>query len=110
MDVNALTVNCSGCSLTRSMGRPERRAPGSAGQQGRPGRPPAKGGRLAEWLRKHGHSREEVAKRLSIDRRHLDHIARENRRPSLELAIAIEKLTNGEVSVEYLAKIPPHSK
>ena len=74
-----------------------------------PGRPATRGGKLAAWIEQHQHDRADIADKLGIDRRHLDHIAREDRRPSLELALAIEKLTKGEVPVSYLVLIPKHS-
>jgi len=66
-------------------------------------------GRLAKWIVEHGRDREEVATKLGVDRRHLDHICREARRPSLELALKIERLTRGVVPLAYLVTIPKHS-
>lgn len=84
-----------------SSGQPKRRAPG---------RPPSHMGKLAVWIESVGRTREDVAEELGVSRRYLDHLCREYRRPALDLAVKIERLTKGQVSVEYLANLKPHSK
>jgi transcriptional regulator with XRE-family HTH domain len=74
-----------------------------------PGRPPEHEGRLARWIKKAGLTRREVAERLGLDRRTVDNLCREARRPSLELAVEIEKLTKGKVPISYLVALPKHS-
>jgi DNA-binding transcriptional regulator YdaS (Cro superfamily) len=55
-----------------------------------------------------GSDRAKVAKRLGIGRTYLDRLCRGERRPSLELAAEIERLSSGEVTAADLAKLPPH--
>jgi DNA-binding XRE family transcriptional regulator len=72
-----------------------------------PGRPPIRQGRFGRWLAEHGLNRDDVARRLGVNRRHVDHLAREDRRPSLELAIKIEQLTRGEIPAAYFVGVRP---
>ena len=74
------------------------------------GRPAIRQGRFGRWLKEHGINREDLAKQLGVNRRHLDHLAREDRRPSLELAIKIERLTDGEISAAYFLQVRPGSR
>jgi DNA-binding XRE family transcriptional regulator len=67
-------------------------------------------GRFGRWLAEHGINRDDVARRLGVNRRHVDHLAREDRRPSLELAIKIERLTAGEISAAYFLGVRPNSR
>ena len=76
----------------------------------RVGRPPAHEGKLALWIKKSGKSRLEVAGALGISRKYLDNICREIRRPSLEIALKIEKLTGREIPMSYLGALPRHEK
>ena len=57
-----------------------------------------------------GMTRAELAERLGISRPHVDFICRGARRPSLELALAIEKLSGGAVPAAGWAKVPKHSR
>jgi hypothetical protein len=73
----------------------------------RAGRPTVRQGLFGQWLLTHEQNRAQVARDLGIDRRYLDHLARDDRRPSLELAVKIEQLTNGLVPVSYFATLAP---
>jgi transcriptional regulator with XRE-family HTH domain len=83
------------------MGRPPKKR--------RVGRPRKEEGKLSRWLDAQGMSRYELAARLDIARPHVDRICRGVRRPSLELAIAIEKLTDGAVPAASWISVPKHS-
>jgi len=61
-------------------------------------------------MTEHGINREDLARQLGVNRRHVDHLAREDRRPSLELAIKIEQLTRGEISAAYFLGVRRHSR
>jgi hypothetical protein len=50
-----------------------------------------------------------VADRLRIARNYLDKLCREEARPSLELAIAIEKFTLGDVAAADWLRVLPRS-
>jgi hypothetical protein len=71
-----------------------------------PGRPSIRQGRFGQWLLDNRLDRDRVAAALGINRRHVDHIAREDRRPSLELAVKIERLTGGDILASYFSRIP----
>lgn len=71
-------------------------------ENARRGRPPKLEGKLAQWIEKSTYTREEIAKKLGINRHYLDHLCRGTRGPSLKIARAIQELTEGEVSMEYL--------
>lgn len=73
------------------------------------GRPRKRETALSRWIDEVGKSREEVAEELEVTRTHLDRLCRGDRRPSLELALAIETLTGGEVGAASWAAVPPHS-
>ena len=73
------------------------------------GRPRKRDTPLSRWIDEAGKSREEVAEELDVTRTHLDRLCRGDRRPSLELALAIETLTDGAVSAASWAAVPPHS-
>ena len=70
----------------------------------RVGRPPAHEGKLALWIEEAGKTRQDVADELGISRPFLDHICREYRRPGFDLAVKIERLTKGKVSIAYLVE------
>jgi transcriptional regulator with XRE-family HTH domain len=72
------------------------------------GRPLVRQGRLGLWLVASALDREVVAEKLGISRRYLDHIAREDRRPSLAVAAKIEKLTGGAIPTTYFAAVQRH--
>ena len=75
-----------------------------------PGRPSIRQGRFGLWLDEHEIDRAQLAGALGVNRRHIDHIAREDRRPSLALALKLEQLTGGRVGVDYFAQIPARRK
>lgn len=60
------------------------------------------------WIKRHDLTRATVAERLGISRKYLDYLCREERRPSLEVASRIERLTEGEVDAAYLARLPKY--
>jgi transcriptional regulator with XRE-family HTH domain len=54
-------------------------------------------------------TRDDLAERLGVTRPYVDHLCRGGRRPSLELAFKIEKLTRGEVAAASWTAVPAHS-
>jgi hypothetical protein len=79
-------------------------------KRARPGRPRKRETPLSRWIDQSGKTRDEIAERLVITRIHLDRLCRADRRPSLELAIEIEKLTDGAVPAEIWTRVPAHSR
>jgi transcriptional regulator with XRE-family HTH domain len=73
------------------------------------GRPRKKESPLSRWVDASGLTRDEVAIRFDITRPHLDRLCRGDRRPSLALALKIERITDGAVPVAAWARVPPHS-
>jgi len=59
---------------------------------------------LKQWLVKNNQSQRSFSFKLGIHWRHLSHILKGTRHPSVKLAFKIEKLTNGEVSALELLK------
>lgn len=82
---------------------------GRSKKRGR-GRPRKSETKLSLWLDAAGMTRYDLADRLGIGRGHADRICRGERRPSLELAVEIEKLTRGGVPASYWMSIPKHSQ
>jgi len=77
----------------------------------RVGRPSKNLTALGRWAAENGWSREKLAEKLGLEaRQSVDRLCRGTRRPSLELAILIEKVTGGAVPVSSWAKVPAHSK
>jgi transcriptional regulator with XRE-family HTH domain len=75
------------------------------------GRPSGKLTLLGKWAAEKGWSREELAQKLGLERRQsVDRLCRGTRRPSLELALLIEKVTGGAVPVSSWSKVPAHSR
>jgi len=75
-----------------------------------PGRPRTKKQTpLSAWLDENEVTREEFAAKLDVTRPYLDKLCRGDRRPSLEIALLVEKLTKGEVPVSVWQKVAPHS-
>lgn len=64
---------------------------------------------LVNWLDGSGMTRREFAEKLDVAETSLNRICRGERRPSLELAFAIEKLTKGAIAASYWQKVPKHS-
>jgi plasmid maintenance system antidote protein VapI len=80
------------------------------GARKRRGRPRKRETPLSRWIDRAGKTRDEVAERLVITRTHLDRLCNAARRPSLELALEIEKLTDGEVPASVWTRVPAHSR
>jgi transcriptional regulator with XRE-family HTH domain len=74
------------------------------------GRPRKKQSKLASWIDSEKLIRDDVAARLGVTRPYLDKLCRGASRPSLELALAIEKLTAGKIAASEWLKVPPHSQ
>ena len=81
---------------------------GRSAARGR-GRPRKNETKLSRWLDSAGMSRDALSERLGVGRTYVDKMCRGERRPSLDLAVAIEKLTDGAVPVSVWTKVPPHS-
>jgi DNA-binding XRE family transcriptional regulator len=64
------------------------------------GRPRKRETKLSRWLDQAGMTREEAAGELGVTRQYLDRVCRGVNRPSLPLAVKIEKFTRGAVPVE----------
>jgi DNA-binding XRE family transcriptional regulator len=97
----ALTSRCAAMTI-RPMGRPRK--------QSGPGRPRKSETRLSRWLDSVGMTRDELAEHLDIHRTYVDKICRGVRRPSLELALAIEQLSRGSVPAASWMNVPKHSR
>lgn len=76
----------------------------------RMGRPVEKRSKLGVWVDKRGWTRQQLAEKLGIVRGSAIRLCSGTRRPSLELALKIEALTEGAVPVGYWAEIPTHAK
>ena len=76
----------------------------------RVGRPIKKRSKLGVWIEEQGWSRDQLAQKLGILRTSADRLCSGARRPSLELAVKIEKLTAGGVPASYWTRVPAHSK
>lgn len=76
------------------------------GEVGRPRKRP--GTELAKFIDKSGGSGK-LADKLGIEQQHVDKLARDEARPSLDLAFDIEKQTKGQVPVEHWLDIDPDS-
>lgn len=72
------------------------------------GRPRKRETHLSRWIDTSGVSRDDVARQLEINRTHLDKICRGSRRPGLALALAIEKLTAGEIPAAEWLQVRVH--
>jgi len=81
---------------------------GQSKKRPNPGRPRKTQNALAEWIDLSEATRKEVAEELGITRTSLDRLCRGARRPSLELAFTIERLSDGLVPVSVWADVPPH--
>lgn len=65
------------------------------------GRPASQPNKFGAWVDSSGLSRQEVADRLGISRRHLDKLCAGTRRPTLDLAFAIEDMTETKVPARF---------
>jgi hypothetical protein len=81
---------------------------GAKKERGR-GRPRKRQTRLSRWIDAQKLERGVVAGRLGIARNYLDKLCREEARPSLELAVAIERLTDGGVPAADWLRVLPRS-
>src|SRR4051812_26759875 len=72
------------------------------------GRPRVRETVLSRWLDRTRADRDQIAGNLEISRSYLDRLANGSRRPSLALALRIEKLTVGEVAVGSWEGAPTH--
>lgn len=62
---------------------------------------------FADFIRTSGLTRSQWADRLNISRSYLSDILNGNKRPSLELAVAIERETDGQVTaVSWVPQLP----
>ncbi len=64
---------------------------------------------LVDWIDRSGMTRREFAEKLDLAETSLNRLCRRERRPSLELAFAIEKLTKGAIPASYWQAVPKHS-
>ena len=64
------------------------------------GRPRKRETKLSRWLDQAGMTREKAAGELGVTRQYLDRVCRGANRPSLPLAVKIEKFTRGAIPVE----------
>jgi len=67
------------------------------------GRPRASENALSKWIDAAGLTRNAVAKALGIPKPSLDRICRDERRPNLDLAFQIERVTDGKISAKSWA-------
>lgn len=74
------------------------------------GRPVERRSKLGEWVDAHGWTRQQVAEALGIAFGTATRFCSGARRPSLEMAIQIEDLTDGAVSVRSWLAVPAHTK
>jgi transcriptional regulator with XRE-family HTH domain len=75
---------------------------------GKLGRPRKNESDLARWIdEKKDGNRERAAEDLGVSRQYLDRLCRGERRPSLALAVTIQKKTGIEVA--HWADVAPHS-
>jgi len=83
---------------------------GRASKKPKMGRPRKTETPLSRWIDETGKGRDRVAEQLGITRSHLDRLCRGDRRPGLELALTIEKLSHGAVPATYWTKVAAHSR
>jgi transcriptional regulator with XRE-family HTH domain len=75
-----------------------------------PGRPRTSENAFARWIDAKGWTRDKAAARLGVTVATINGLCRNTRRPSLELAFDIERLTDGVVTARSWLKVPPHKK
>lgn len=81
-----------------------------ARKKARMGRPILKYGKLGTWVREQGWNRQQLADKLGISLATASRLCSALRRPGLELALQIEKLTRGAVPVSYWTEVPAYRK
>jgi transcriptional regulator with XRE-family HTH domain len=69
------------------------------GRKKKVGRPRARTNAFGQWIDAQGLHRDDVARKLGISRRMLDRLCAGDRHPGLKVAVAVEDMTEGEVSV-----------
>jgi transcriptional regulator with XRE-family HTH domain len=80
------------------------------GKQKRPrGRPRKANNAFGKWIDAQGMTAEAAARKLGISESYVDKLARSERRPDLELALKIERLSRGAVPASAWLKSPKHS-
>ena len=62
-------------------------------------------GKLGAWIDAQGWTRTKLAKELKIPFTSMCYFCRDERRPSLEIMVQIEELTNGAVPIRYWLKV-----
>jgi DNA-binding XRE family transcriptional regulator len=72
------------------------------------GRPRSSENALSKWIDEAGSTREDVAKALGIPKPSLDRICRDERRPNLDLAFQIERVTGGKIPAKSWAAGKSH--
>lgn len=60
---------------------------------------------LSEWIAESGLKREEIAKKLGVSRMTVFNLLEGRYRPSLNTALAVERLTKGKIKASSLARI-----
>ena len=79
-------------------------SPVARNKRGR-GRPVEKRGKLGTWVDEHGWTRQQLADELGIKLASAARLCSGGGRPSLEMAVKIEDLTEGTVPVRYWLRI-----
>jgi transcriptional regulator with XRE-family HTH domain len=74
------------------------------------GRPVTRRSKLGEWVDAQGWTRQQLADELGITVGSAVRLCNGVRRPSLELAIKIERLTGGAIPVTCWIEVPAHTK
>lgn len=65
--------------------------------------------RFGRWIVDRGKTRDQAASQLGISKSYLHNLCRNVRRPSLDLALRIERFTGGEIPAAWWARAPKHS-
>lgn len=86
-------------------GKPRQYAASERRGPGKPRRVPPGEGKLAKWIDDTGQSRAELAQQLGIGQPHLDALCREDRRPSIGLAVKINELAGDRVPLSYFTTV-----
>ena len=94
------------CNIKHLMGgKPRQNAAAERRGPGKPRRVPPGEGKLAKWIDDTGQSRAVLARQLGIGQPHLDALCREDRRPSIVLAIKINELAGDSVPLSYFTTV-----
>lgn len=68
------------------------------------GRPRKRETKLSRWIDAAGTTREAFATKLGVNRNYLDMLCRGARKPSLDLAVEIERITRGAIPASEWVK------